>query len=77
MNPLQMLMSQLQSQVKAKNPQMFKQFQNLQKNQNNPEVMLNNMMSKYSPEQIQQFRKFANGFGVSDEQLNKYGINSK
>ena len=56
---------------------MFKQFQNLQKNQNNPEEVLNNMMSKYSPEQIQQFRKFANGFGISDEQLNKYGINSK
>ena len=77
MNPSMMLMNMLQNQLKAKNPQIFQQFQNLQKNQNNPEVMLNNMMSKYSPEQIQQFRKFANGFGVSDEQLNKYGINSK
>ena len=35
------------------------------------------MMSKYSPEQMQQFRQFANSFGVTNEQLDKYGINSK
>jgi len=56
---------------------MFQQFQNLIKNQNNPQEILNNMISKYSPEQIQEFTKFANGFGISKEQLNKYGVNSK
>ena len=35
------------------------------------------MVGKYTPEQMQQFRKFANGFGITDEQLNKYGIGTK
>ena len=53
---------------------MFQQFQNLQKNQNNPQEMINQMISKYSPERINNFKKYANGFGISNEQLNKYGI---
>ena len=77
MNIAQMLMNQLQSQLKAKNPQMFQQYQNLRQNQNNPQEVLNGMISKYTPEQMQQFKKFANGFGITDEQLNKFGINSK
>ena len=56
---------------------MFQQFQNLIKNQNNPQELLNNMFSKYSPKQKQKFTKFANGFGISNEQLSQYGINSK
>jgi len=56
---------------------MFQQFQNLLKSQNDPSKILRDMTSKYTPEQIQQFRQFANGFGVSDEQLSKYGINLK
>ena len=56
---------------------MFQQFQNLQKNQNNPQEVLNGMLKDYSPEQLQQFMKFANGFGINNEQLNKYGINVK
>ena len=77
MNPMQLLMNQLQTQLKAKNPQVFQQFQNLQKNQNNPQEILNNMMNGYTPEQLQSFKKFANGFGITDEQLNQFGINSK
>lgn len=77
MNPMQLLMSQLQNQLKAKNPQAFQQFQNLRKNQSNPQDLLNNMMKNYSPEQRQKFIKFANGFGVNEEQLNKYGISNK
>lgn len=60
--------------MKAKNPQLFRQFQNLVKNQNNPNELLNQMMSNYSPKQMNDFKKFANGFGITDEQLNKYGI---
>lgn len=56
---------------------MFQQFQNLQKNQNNPQEVLNGMLKDYSPEQMQQFMKFANGFGISDEQLNNFGIKVK
>ena len=35
------------------------------------------MMNGYTPEQLQNFKKFANGFGITDEQLNQFGINSK
>lgn len=56
---------------------MFQQFQNLQKQKNNPQDILNNMMKQYNPQQMQQFRQFANNFGVSNEQLDKYGIGQK
>ena len=56
---------------------MFNQFQNLKQNQSNPQEALNQIMSGYTPEQIQQFRQFANGFGITDEQLNQYGIKTE
>ena len=60
-----------------RNPQAFQQFQNLQKSQNNPQEYLKEMMSKYTPEQMNKFREYAKGFGFTDEQLKNYGINSK
>ena len=51
---------------------MFKQFQNLVRGQNKPEELLKQMTNKYTPEQLQQFKKFASGFGVTEDQLNKY-----
>ena len=77
MNPMQLLMNQLQMQMKAKNPQMFQQFQNLQKEGNDPKAIINNMIGGYKPEQINQFREFAKSFGITDEQLNNFGINVK
>lgn len=77
MNPMQILMNQLQNQLKAKNPQLWKQYQDLEKNQNNPQELLNNMMKNYTPEQKGNFIKFANGFGINEEELSKYGINTK
>lgn len=56
---------------------MFQQFQNLQKNQNNPQEILNSMTKDYSSKQIQDFRKFAKSFGISDEQLDNFGIKTK
>lgn len=35
------------------------------------------MTKDYTPEQMKQFIQFANGFGVDNEQLAKYGINIK
>lgn len=35
------------------------------------------MVSKYSPEQISSFKKYANGFGITNEQLEKFGIKTK
>ena len=74
---MMLLMNQLQNQMKMKNPQMFQMFQNLQKNQSNPQEIINNVIGNYKPEQIQKFRQYAKGFGITDEQLNQFGINSK
>lgn len=60
-----------------RNPQLFKQFQNLQKGQNNPQELINEMIGKYKPEQIKAFRQYANGFGITNEQLDNFGIKVK
>jgi len=56
---------------------MFQQFQSLVKSKNDPNKILTDMTKKYTPEQMQQFKQFVNGFGITDEQLSKYGINTK
>jgi hypothetical protein len=38
---------------------------------------LNDIFKNSSPEQMQSFMKFANGFGITNEQLNKCGIKAK
>ena len=60
-----------------KNPQAFQSLQNLIKNQNNPQELLNQITSSYTPEQKESFIKFANGYGVTNEQLKQYGINAE
>ncbi len=60
-----------------RNPQVFQQFQNLQKNQNDPREFLNQITSKYTNDQMKQFRQYANGFGFTNEQLDKFGIKTK
>lgn len=70
-----MIIQMLMNQIKMKNPKMFNQVENMMKN-NNPQDVLNKIMSGYTPEQKQQFIKYANGFGISNEQLKQYGINS-
>ena len=77
MNPMQILMNQLQNQLKAKNPQLFQRFQELQKSQSDPKKIINDMTSKYTPEQMKNFRSFANGFGITNEQLENFGIKVK
>lgn len=74
MNPMQILMGQLQNQIMMKNPQAFQKLQELIKSTNNPQEFLNQITNSYTPEQKEQFMKFANGYGVSNEQLEKYGI---
>jgi len=58
-----------------KNPQVFNQFQELRKSNGNPQELLKQTMSKYTPEQIKQFSQFANNMGITNEQLVKAGIN--
>lgn len=71
MNLTQLLMNQLMS----KNPKMYQEFQKMQKNGTNPQDYLNQIMKNYSPEQISKFVQYAQGFGITEEQLNNYGIN--
>ncbi len=56
---------------------MYQQFQQLQKNQNEPKKIISEMTSKYTPEQINSFIDFANGFGISKEELTNFGIKAK
>ena len=56
-----------------KNPQVFQQVQNLIKN-NNPQDVLKDITGNYTPEQTAQFKKFMNGYGVTEEQLKQFGI---
>lgn len=56
---------------------MFQQFQNLIKNQDDPKKIINDMTKGYTPDQIKNFMNFANGFGISNEQLNSFGIKVK
>lgn len=60
-----------------KNPQALNQIKELRKNNGNPQELLNQITGNYTPEQKQQFMKFANGFGFTEEQLKGFGINSK
>lgn len=60
-----------------RNPQAFKKYEEIRKNNSNPEELLKQVTGNYTPEQRQGFIQFANRFGITDEQLNKYGINAK
>lgn len=60
-----------------RNPQAFQQFQSLKKSNGNPQEMINSIVGKYTPEQKANFMKYANGFGISNEQLTNYGITQK
>lgn len=60
-----------------KNPQAFKQYEEIRKNNGNPEEILKQTMQGYTPEQMKQFTKFANSMGIPTEQLQQYGINTK
>lgn len=53
---------------------MFQFVNQAQKNQNNPNEMINGIIKNYKPEQIASFKKYANGFGISNDELEKFGI---
>ena len=60
-----------------RNPQAFQQLEQLRKNNGNPQEMLNSITNNYSKEQKEQFIKYIKGYGITDDQLNQYGINVK
>ena len=65
----------LMNQLKIRNPQAFKQVQELRKTNGNPKELLQQVMGKYTPEQLNKFTQLANTMGISNEQLNQIGIN--
>ena len=71
MNLTQLLMNQLMN----KNPMMYKEFEKMKNGNINPQDYLNQIMKNYSPQQLNQFIQYAQGFGVTEEQLQNYGIN--
>ena len=71
----QLLMFQLQNKLKSMNPKMYNQF--LQMQNKNPQDVLKDIMSKYTPEQLEGFKNYLSSFGIRDEQLQQYGINTK
>ena len=71
------IVNMLMTQIRAKNPQIFQTIIQAQKNQNNPQELINNVIGNYNPAQINRFRQYANGFGISNEELDKFGINAK
>ena len=60
-----------------RNPKAFQQVNQLIKSNGNPQELISNVIGNYNPEQIKNFREYANGFGITNEQLDKYGINAK
>jgi len=60
-----------------RNPQAFQQINQLLKNKGNPQDFLNQITSKYTPEQMKQFKQMASNFGYNEETFKKYGIGSK
>ena len=63
--------------MKVRNPQAFHRYETLRNNGGNPQEFLQQIIGGYSPEQIKKFTQFANQFGISEEQLSKYGIGNK
>lgn len=68
----------LMNQLKVRNPQMFQVINQARQNKDiNPQKIATDMIKDYSPEKLQQFREFANGFGITNEQLDDFGIKAK
>lgn len=57
-----------------RNPQAFQQVNQLLKSNGSPNEMINGIIKNYKPEQIAGFKKYANSFGIANEELEKYGI---
>jgi hypothetical protein len=63
-------MQQLERQLKARNPQAYREFQQARKNNENPQEYLNKVVNGFNPEQRQQW----NGMmGQFNQQNNKQG----
>ncbi len=57
----QMVMKQLESKLKMRNPQAFKEFQEARQNNINPQEYLNKITKGYNPQQQQEWEMFMKG----------------
>ena len=67
MNPMQMLMKQVQ----IRNPQMFQMLEQAQKNQSNPMDLLKQVTGNYTPEQMKNFYSVAQYMGCPNDILSQ------
>lgn len=63
--------------IRSRNPQAYQRFQSLKHNNGDPTKMINDIVGKFTPEQMGKFQQFANGFGITNQQLANFGINTK
>ena len=56
---------------------MYKMVEQARQNKNNPIELFKQVTGNYTPQQMEGFKNFVHGFGITDEQLNKYGIDTK
>lgn len=70
MNPMAIVQS-LMSQMKVKLPQNFQIAQNLMQNKNNPQDLVNQIMSNISPEQKQNLLNQMKSYGCPNEILSQ------
>ena len=56
------MMSQLEQQLKRQNPQAYKKYQEVRKNNGDPNELLNETINSFSPEQKQQWQQMMSMF---------------
>ena len=60
----QALMQNMEQQLKMRNPQAFKEYQQARKENKNPNEYLNEIVNKFSPEQKQQWDTMMKGINI-------------
>ena len=68
---MNMITQMLLNQLKVKNPQGYQAVQNLIRNNQNPEAILQQMMSQATPEQKENLFKQCKNYNVPDNILSK------
>lgn len=65
--------------LRARNPQLANQVQNLINNRSDPMQFYHQLMKDKTPEQMENFYKFIKQYGVSEETLNQLqnGVNTE
>lgn len=57
-------MKQMENQLKRRNPQAFKEYQQARKDNVDPNEYLNQIVNKFTPEQKQSWQSFINGINA-------------